>query len=125
METAEPSAMRQYLDGLNALDADMVCDAFASDAVIRYPGLGATDVSGFRSYLQQVAILLDSFRIEERETFSTENGVAARWAFDANFKSGHTAHCEGIDSWVIGEDLKIHVLDVYYDPTPLRQALSG
>lgn len=117
--------MRQYLDGLNALDVDKVCDAFASDAVIRYPGLGATNVSGFRGYLQQVKSLADSFHIEDKETFSTENGVAARWAFDLNLKSGRAAHCEGIDSWVIGEDSKIHALDVYYDPTPVQQALSG
>lgn len=125
MAAADESAMRQYLDGLNTLDVDRVIDSFASDAVIRYPGLGATDASGFRGYLEQVAGLLESFQIEEKETFSTENGVAARWAFDANFKSGRSAHCEGIDSWVIGDDSKIHALDVYYDPTPLQEAASG
>lgn len=118
------SAARQYLDGLNALDVDQIIDAISPDAVIRYPGLGVTDRHAFRAYVEQVVAILSKFEIEDQEMFTTENGVAARWSFDATLRSGRTAHCEGIDSWVVGQDGKIEVLDVYYDPTPLREALA-
>lgn len=125
MSTRAEKVARQYVDGLNALDIDAVIALFASDAVVRYPGLGATDVPGFRSYLEQVAAALTSIHLEEKEMFATENGAAARWSLDVTVPSGRTAHCEGIDSWVVGEDDKIHVLDAVYDPTPLLQAVSA
>lgn len=125
MSTVVEKAARAYLEGLNALDVDQVIDAIAPDAVIRYPGLGIADRSGFRAYLEQVAAILSAFKIEAKEMFATENGVAARWAFDATLSSGRSAHCEGIDSWVVDSDGKIQVLDVYYDPTPLQEALAG
>jgi hypothetical protein len=49
-------AARQYLDGLNALDVDSVVAVFASNAVIRYPGMEPTDPEGFRRYLEQVKV---------------------------------------------------------------------
>lgn len=87
-------------------------------------GIKGVQAGGGSAWREAVARLIASVG-GRLETFSTENGVAARWAFDVNFKSGRSAQCEGIDSWVIGEDSKIHALDVYYDPTPLQQALAG
>jgi len=115
---------RQYLDGLNALDIDQVVSAFAPDAIIRYPGMGTTNPEGFRSYLEQVKSVLAAFHIDDREVFSTENGVAARWTFEATTNNGRTVSCDGIDSWVFDADGRIHCLDVYYDPSPLLEALQ-
>lgn len=123
--TGVPEVVRQYLDGLNALDIERAVGAFAPDAVIRYPGLGTTDPSGFRSYLGQVKSVLSAFHIEDKEAFVTENGTAARWTFEATTKGGQSARCEGIDSWVIGREGKIEHMDVYYDPSPLKEALGG
>jgi hypothetical protein len=57
--------------------------------------------------------------------FATEHGVAARWSFEATTKAGRTARCEGIDSWVVGPDGRVQALDVYYDLSPLHEALQG
>lgn len=69
--------------------------------------------------------MLQKFRIEDREVFGTENGVAARWTFEATTNSGKTVTCDVIDSWVIGDNDKIICMDVYYDPSPLLAALQG
>lgn len=118
-------SVRQYLDGLNALDIDRVIDAFDPDAVIRYPGLEVMGPKGFRGYLEHVVSVLSAFHIEDKEMFSSQHGVGARWTFDATTKAGRVARCEGIDSWALGTDGKIQNLDVYYDPSPLLQALQG
>jgi hypothetical protein len=36
----------------------------------------------------------------------------------------NTASCDGIDSWRIGTDGSITAIDVYYDPSPLMEALA-
>jgi len=123
--TQAEKVARQYLDGLNALDVDAVIAVFSSDAVIRYPGLGVTDREGFRAYLGQATSVLSAFRIDDHELFSTDQGAAAHWSFDAKLNNGRSARCEGIDSWVVSPDGRIQVMDVYYDPSPLQAALQG
>lgn len=118
-------SVRQYLDGLNALDIDRVVDAFDPDAVIHYPGAEVMGPKGFRTYLEYVTSVLSAFHIEDKEIFHTQHGVSARWTFEATTKAGRTARCEGIDSWVLGADGKILNMDVYYDPSPLLAALQG
>jgi hypothetical protein len=56
--------------------------------------------------------------------FETEHGVAARWTFTATTSGGRTARCDGIDSWRIGDDGTITSVDVYYDPSPVVEALA-
>ncbi len=118
-------AVCQYRDGLNALDADIAVAAFASNAVIRYPGMEPTDREGFRRYLEQVKSVLSAFHIDFKEMFPTEHGVAARWSCEATTKAGRTVRCEGIDSWIVGPAGTVQAMDVYYDPTPLQEALQG
>jgi hypothetical protein len=49
--TIQHEAVRQYVDGLNALDPDLAVSAYESDAVIRYPGQPPMGVEAFRAYL--------------------------------------------------------------------------
>jgi steroid delta-isomerase len=118
-------AVRRYVDGLNALDPDLAVSAYSPDAVIRYPGQPPMGVDGFRAYLEQVKAALAGLEFAPREVFETEHGVAARWTFTATTKTGRTATCDGIDSWVIGSDGTIDSVDVYYDPSPLLKALQS
>jgi len=122
--SSTPTAVRRYLDGLNALDPAAAEAAFAPNAVIHYPGMPPMSRDAFRAYLDQVKAALRGFEIREQETFVTEHGAAARWSFEATTKAGRTARCEGIDSWVIGPDGTIQEMDVYYDPAPLLRALQ-
>jgi ketosteroid isomerase-like protein len=116
-------AVRQYLDGLNALDPDLAVAAYAPTAVIRYPGQAPIGVNEFRAYLEQVKMALADLQIAPRERFKTEHGVAAAWTFTATTKTGRTVTCDGIDSWVIGAGGTIESVDVFYDPAPLVEAL--
>ena len=118
-------AVRRYLDGLNALDPDLAVSAYAPTAVIRYPGQAPMGVDEFRAYLEQVKMALADLQIAPREHHETEHGVAAAWTFTATTKAGRTVTCDGIDSWVIGPDGTIDSADVYYDPSPLLQALRS
>ena len=51
--------------------------------------------------------------------------MAARWTFTATTKTGRTVTCDGVYSWVIGTYGTIDSVDVYYDPSPLLQALQN
>ena len=117
-------AVRRYLDGLNALDPNLAVSGYASNAVIRYPGQPRMGVDAFRAHLEQVKLALAGLHIASLELFETEHGVAARWTFTAATKTGRTVTCDGIDSWVIGPDGSIESVDVYYDPSPLLEALQ-
>ena len=119
------AAVRRYVEGLNALDPDLAVSAYAPNAVIRYPGQPPMGVDGFRAYLEQVKAALAGLKFAPREFFETTHGVAARWTFTATTKTGHTVSCDGLDSWVIGTDGTIDSVDVYYDPSPLLQALQN
>lgn len=124
-ESTTREAVQRYIDGLNALDADLVASAYAPNAVIRYPGQPPLDVDGFRALLEQVMAGLEDFDFTTEEVFEADHGVAARWAFEATTKSGRTVTCHGIDSWVIGPDGTIESVNVCYDPSPLLAALEG
>ena len=67
---------------------------------------------------------LKSMEFTTREVFETDHGVGARWTFTAETHAGKTASCDGIDSWRIGTDGSITAIDVYYDPSPLIEALA-
>jgi steroid Delta-isomerase len=128
-EASQPSstqeAVRRYLDGLNALDPDLAASAYAPNAVIRYPGQPPMGVEAFRAYLETVKLALAGLDIAPRELYETEHGVAARWTLTATTKTGRTVTCDGIDSWVISTDGTIESVDVYYDPSPLVEALQS
>jgi steroid Delta-isomerase len=119
------SSVQRYIEGLNALDPALALSEYAADAVIRYPGQPEMGVDDFRSYLEGVKAALTDLEIAPSEHFETDHGVAARWQFTARTKTGRTATCDGIDSWVIGDDGKIRAVDVYYDPSPLVEALGS
>jgi ketosteroid isomerase-like protein len=122
----QQSAVRSYLDGLNApLDPDLALSGYAPNAVIRYPGQPPMGVNAFHAYIEQVKLALAGFHFVPREVFETEHGVAASWTFTATIKDGRAVTCDGIDSWVIGEAGTIESLDVYYDPSPLLEALQA
>ena len=78
----------------------------------------------FRASLAQVISMLKSMEFTTHEVFETDHGVGARWAFTAETRAGNTASCDGIDSWRIGTDGSITAIDVYYDPSPLLEALA-
>jgi predicted ester cyclase len=124
-QSSTREAVRRYIDGLNALDTNLAVSAYAPNAVIRYPGQPPMEVDGFRAHLGQVMAALERFDFTTEEVFETEHGVAARWTFEATTKSGRTATCHGIDSWVIGTDDTIESVNVCYDPSPLVEALEG
>jgi hypothetical protein len=79
--------------------------------------LGAGVPEGVRQYLEG--------QRARKEAFSTENGVAIRWTFEATTEGGRTVRCDGIGSWVPGPSGKIECMDVYYDPAPLKEALGA
>ena len=78
----------------------------------------------FRASLSQVFSALKSMEFTTREVFETDHGVGARWTVTAETPAGNTASCDGIDSWRIGTDGSITAIDVYYDPSPLMEALA-
>jgi ketosteroid isomerase-like protein len=124
MPTAVEDVVRGFIDALNKRDIDAMMATFAPDAEVRFPGLETTDLVGFRQFLDQAAEALRDNRMEEKELFVTEYGAAVRWTYDATTKAGRTAHCEGVDSWLV-KDGKATSLAVYGDVTPLLAALQG
>ena len=101
MPTAVEDIVRQFIDALNKRDVDGMITTFAPDAEVRFPGLETTDLSGFRQFLDQAAAALSDNRLEEKEIFVTEYGAAVRWTYDATTNAGRTAHCEGVDCWLV------------------------
>ena len=118
-------SVRQFVDGLNAMDVDAMLSIFAPDATVSYPGLGTSNVEAFRQFLGQAFEGASSSHLEQKEIFVTEYGAASRWSFDATAKTGRSAHVEGIDSWVFGDDGKVNAFAVFADVTPLVEALAG
>lgn len=127
-QTSQPAttqgAVATYLDGLNSLDADLAVSRFAADAVVHYPGKPSMSRDAFGASLAEVFSALKSMEFTAREVFETDHGVAARWTFTAETRGGQTATCDGIDSWRIGDGGTVTAIDVYYDPSPLLQALA-
>jgi ketosteroid isomerase-like protein len=118
-------SVRQFVDGLNAMDVDAMLSIFAPDATVSYPGLGTSNVEAFRQFLGQAFEGVSSTHLEENEIFVTEFGAGSRWTFDATAKTGRSAHVEGIDSWVFGADGKVKAFAVFADVTPLVEALAS
>ena len=117
-------AVATYVDGLNSLDPERALSRVADVAVIHYPGGPPMSKDAFRDSLAQVFAGLKSLEFTTREVFETNHGVGARWTFTAETNAGSSATCDGIDSWRIGDDGTITAIDVYYDPTPLVEALA-
>jgi ketosteroid isomerase-like protein len=118
------AAVATYLDGLNSLDADLALSRFSADAVVHYPGKPEMSKDAFRDSLAEVFTALKSMEFTTREVFETDHGVAARWTFTAETREGRTATCDGIDSWRVSDEGTVSAIDVYYDPSPLAQALA-
>ena len=116
-------AVATYLDGLNSLDADLALSRFSADAVVHYPGKAQMSKDAFRASLAEVFSALRSMEFTTREVFETDHGVAARWTFTAETRGGRTVICDGIDSWRVGDEGTVAAI-VYYDPSPLAQALA-
>lgn len=119
------NAVATYLEGLNSLDAERALSRVNRDALIHYPGNPPMSKDAFRDSLAQVFSGLKSMEFATREVFETDHGVGARWTFTAETHAGNSATCDGIDSWRIGNDGTITAIDVYYDPSPLIEALAG
>jgi ketosteroid isomerase-like protein len=117
-------AVTTYLDGLNSLDADLALSRFSADVVVHYPGKPPMSKDAFRDSLAEVFSALESMEFTAREVFETDHGVAARWTFTAETRGGRKATCDGIDSWRVGDEGTVAAIDVYYDPSPLAQALA-
>jgi ketosteroid isomerase-like protein len=124
MPTAVEDIVRQFIDGLNKRDVEGMIATFAPDAEVHFPGLETTDVAGFRQFLEQAAAAIRDHRLEEKEIFVTDYGAAVRWTYDATTIAGRTAHCEGVDSWVV-KDGKATWFGLYGDLSPLLAALQG
>ena len=120
----EQAAVATYLDGLNSLDADLALSRFSDDAVVHYPGKPEMSKDAFHASLAEVFSALKSMEFTTREVFETHHGVAARWTFTAETRGGRTATCDGIDSWRLDDKGTVSAIDVYYDPSPLAQALA-
>lgn len=125
LESITREAVRRYLDGLNALDPALAVSGYSPDATIRYPGQPRMGVQGFRNLLEDFFKLAAEVDITPQEVFETEHGVAARWTLTVTSKSGRTVTCPGIDSWVLGGAGTIESADIYYDHSPLYEALQG
>lgn len=118
-------AVATYVEGLNSLDPERALSRIARNAVINYPGRPPMSRDAFGDSLAQVFSGLKSMEFTTREVFETDHGVGARWTFTAETHAGASATCDGIDSWRIGDDGTITAIDVYYDPTPLAEALGA
>jgi ketosteroid isomerase-like protein len=118
-------AVATYLEGLNSLDPERALSRFTNDAVIHYPGQPPLSKDAFRDLFAQVFSALKSMEFRTKEVFETNHGVGARWTFTAETHAGTSATCDGVDSWRIGDDVTITAIDVYYDPSPLLEALAG
>jgi ketosteroid isomerase-like protein len=118
------AAVATYLDGLNSLDADLALSRFSADAIVHYPGKPEMSKDAFRDSFAEVFTALKSMEFTTREVFETDHGVAARWTFTAETREGRTATCDGIDSWRVSDEGTVSAIDVYYDPSPLAQALA-
>ena len=123
-QTTTKDAVATYVDGLGSLDPERALSRVSGDAVIHYPGQPPLSKDAFRDSLAQVLSGLKSMEFTTREVFETNHGVGARWTFTAETHTGNSATCDGIDSWRIGDDGTIIAIDVYYDPTPLVEALA-
>jgi ketosteroid isomerase-like protein len=124
-QTTTHDAVATYLEGLNSLDPERALSRVSRDAVIHYPGQPPMSKDAFRDSLAQVFSGLKSFELTTREVFETNHGVGARWMFTAETRAGSSATCDGIDSWRISDDGTIIAIDVYYDPSPLVEALAN
>jgi ketosteroid isomerase-like protein len=123
-QSTTQDAVATYLEGLRSLDAERALSRFSPDAVVHYPGQPPMSPDAFRASLSQVFSALKSMEFTTREVFETDHGVGARWTFTAETHAGNMASCDGIDSWRIGADGSITAIDVYYDPSPLMEALA-
>lgn len=123
-QSTTQEAVATYVAGLNSLDPERALSRVARDAVIHYPGGPPMTKDAFRDSLAQVFSGLKRMEFTTREVFETTHGVGARWTFTAETHAGSSATCDGIDSWRIGADGTITAIDVYYDPSPLVDALA-
>jgi hypothetical protein len=123
--TIQWKPVQQYIEGLNALDADMALSGFSPDAEVRYPGQEPMNVAAWNAYLTEVFGQFESFKFIPNQVFETGHGTAALWTLTATTKKGRTATCDGMDYWRKGRDGAVDFLAVVYDPSPLLEALQG